>query len=134
MAEQPHAFGWACIGTNRYHYYQATGESLCSYQRQPGPLDWNANPPRAERCSSCALALSKRPAAPAALPALAVGALIRVTRGRLVRQTGEVVEAAAAGFEGLFWWVRLHKESGALGPRLLLAAGQLAQRKEGDRG
>lgn len=40
MAEQLHQIGWASTtpGRTKYHFYQADGNSLCSYQRQPGAL------------------------------------------------------------------------------------------------
>jgi hypothetical protein len=40
MGEQAHQIGWASTkpGRTKYHFYQANGESLCSYQRQPGAL------------------------------------------------------------------------------------------------
>ncbi|MDO7853176.1 hypothetical protein [Hymenobacter convexus] len=40
MAKQAHQIGWASTkpGRTKYHFYQATGESLCNYHRQPGEL------------------------------------------------------------------------------------------------
>ena len=57
MAEQLHQIGWASTkpGRTKYHFYQADGTSLCSYQRQPGALHFalpSALSP-AQFCEAC---------------------------------------------------------------------------------
>jgi hypothetical protein len=57
MAEQANQIGWASTkpGRTKYHFYLATGASLCSYQRQPGALHFampSALQPR-QFCEAC---------------------------------------------------------------------------------
>ena len=60
--------GWASTkpGYNRYHFYDAEGQSLCSYQRKPGVLHpWTGTRKIPEdACSSCELHFERRRKAP----------------------------------------------------------------------
>jgi hypothetical protein len=57
MDNVAHQVGWATtkIGRNKYHFYQANGESLCNYERQPGELHFalRSNLFEKELCEAC---------------------------------------------------------------------------------
>ena len=58
--------GWASTkpGRTRYHFYDTKGVSLCSYQRQPGPLHAFTGTRKIpeDACSSCELHYKRRTA------------------------------------------------------------------------
>ena len=66
MLEQVPQTGWASTkpGRTRFHFYDAAGKSLCSYQRQPGLLHaWTGTRKIPEdACSSCELHFKRQKA------------------------------------------------------------------------
>lgn len=103
MPEQSITSAWASTkpGTTKYHFYDATGNSLCAYQRGEGTL-WryggHFEVPE-EACTSCALHYRKGHHLTSATPdrILEPGTRVRVMKGKLTGAYGRIQRWDAEG-------------------------------------